>query len=80
MKVCGYNYYSELTEESNNQDSDGTPFICPPCDSHLNISSLSSFSALENHTVWITNEGQLYAVGNNEDGRILGTHNKEIIK
>ena len=74
MKVCGYDKYSQLIEKSNKKSPGGYPIICPPCDSHLNISSLSSFSACDDRTIWITNEGQGYAVGYNEDGRILGTH------
>ena len=80
MKVCGYNRYSTLIEKSNKKNSEGIPFICPPCDSHLNISSLSCFSTCDDHTIWITKESQLYAIGYNKDGRILGTHKKEIIK
>ena len=80
MKVCGNNKCSNLAEKSSKQSSGGAPIICPPCDSHLNISSLLSISAFTDHTIWITNEGQGYAVGDNRDGRILGTHNKEVIK
>ncbi|KAK8890680.1 protein kinase activity protein [Tritrichomonas musculus] len=76
MKVCGYNANLRLNEASNNTASK-YQCISPPCDSHLNFSSLSSLSACHDHTIWITKEGEGYAVGSNRYGQILGTHKNE---
>ncbi|KAK8890682.1 protein kinase activity protein [Tritrichomonas musculus] len=76
MKVCGFNNDIRLNEASNKRASK-YQCISPPCDSHLNISSLSSLSACHDHTIWITKEGEGYAVGSNRNGQILGTHKNE---
>ena len=78
MEVCGYNEDSRLNEESNNK---AVNFKCisPPIKSHLNISSLFSISACYDHTLWVTNENQGYAIGNNKNGQILGTQKKRPI-
>lgn len=80
MKISGYNKDFRLNEKSNHKDSSGIQCICPPINSHLNISLLSSISACDEHMIWITKDGQGFAVGNNKDGRILGTHKKKLIK
>lgn len=77
MQVCGKNQYFGLGEESNREGYYGQ-CISPPFDSHVVIPSLKSFSAFDNHAVWVTREGQGFAIGSNESGQILGTMSKEV--
>lgn len=70
MKVCGSNDYSQLGEESNTDELNDLKCINLQCNSHLDISSLSSYSIYSEHSVFITKKGQGLAIGNNEGFRI----------
>lgn len=72
MKVAGNNKKFSLGEKSNTSTR-GTPCISPPLDSHLNISSLLSYSACSQHSVWVTKDGKCYGIGSNENGEISNT-------
>ncbi|KAK8895394.1 hypothetical protein M9Y10_023857 [Tritrichomonas musculus] len=70
MLVCGYNSLFQLGEQANNKNANGSPINSPPCKSHLNISSLLSFSSYWDNSIWITEDGDAYAVGSNCFGQI----------
>lgn len=80
MLVAGYNGDNRLGEKSNAKDNDGDQCIFPPCNSNLTISSLLSFSNLGDHSVWITKDHRAFAIGSNEEGQIINTLKKEIIR
>lgn len=80
LKLCGSNDHSQLGEKSNTKDIHGKLAINPPINSHLKISSLSSFSCYDSHTVAITNDGELYGVGDNSNGQIIGSLPRKIFK
>lgn len=72
MRVSGSNIHSQLDSTSNNKSiNDHTPIISPF--KQLNIENVSSFSTYQDHTVMITNNGELYALGYNRDGRITNS-------
>ena len=79
MKVAGNNKKFSLGEKSNTSTR-GTPCISPPRDSHIIISSLLSYSACSQHSVWVTKNGQCYAIGSNENGVISNTLKREVFK
>ena len=70
MKVCGNNGNSQLKEESNNISSYKSPCISPPCDFHIEIPSLLSYSICNECSVYVTRNGSLLAIGCNYDGNI----------
>lgn len=80
MKFGGLNDSYSANEKCNCVNSNSVQCMCPPIDSHLNVSDLRSISICYRHLIWITKEGQGFAYGSNKSGEILGTHNKEIIK
>lgn len=65
MFVCGYNKYFQLGEESSLKNSEGYPIIFPPQNSHIKMSTLLSISTYYAHTVFITQEFEAYAIGDN---------------
>lgn len=77
MIIYGYNVCSRLGSNSNNNSSQANK---PPCKSHLKASSLLSFSTYNLHSVWVNNEGQAYAIGENNYGQIGGSLPKETIQ
>lgn len=80
MLVSGLNNYNQLGEESNNKNFSSTPVISPPVQSHLDISSLLSYSTYSSHTVRVMEDGHAYAVGDNNDYRIGGTLPQNFLK
>ena len=80
MKISGYNNFSALGEKSNKEDFGGNCFIDPPVDSHINVSSISSFSIFSDHSVFIDKEGQGFAFGYNKDFRIAKSLPKKILR
>lgn len=79
LELCGYNEFFQLGEESNNQSTYKTPTISPSLQSHLDISTILSYSALGNHSIFITSENKLYAIGDNSDNRISGFLPKKVL-
>ena len=71
MIVCGNNDDYRLGGSLNNRTSKPEN-IMPFCQSSLEVSSLLSFSTYH-HSVWITKNGEAFAVGSNEDGIISST-------
>lgn len=63
IKLCGSNEFSQLGESSTNTNPKSYPIISPPINSHIEVSTLLSLSTYSNHTVWITNDGHAYAIG-----------------
>ncbi|KAK8895401.1 hypothetical protein M9Y10_023864 [Tritrichomonas musculus] len=63
LKLCGNNNRNQLGEESNNKSPLGFPVINPAVNSHLEASTLISFSNYGNKTVVITTDGILLAAG-----------------
>lgn len=78
IEVCGTNEFFQLNETSNTENSDDDPSINPPVKLNLDPSQISSYSSYNNHTVLITLDGIVKAVGDNEDGKIGGTLQKEV--
>lgn len=73
MFLGGFNQYKQLGEDSNGKDIGGDPCICKHLKSHLNTSSLLSFSAYGLHSLYITTEGRGFAIGTNKNCQIIGT-------
>lgn len=71
--VGRWNEYKQFREDSNSKDFDGEPIICPPVDSHIDISSILSYSKYERHLVWITKNKQAYAIEFNIYNKISST-------
>lgn len=74
MKVSGSNKKCQLKSDSKET------YISPPCSPDFNFSSILSYSICGEHAVWITKEGQGFAIGNNSDGRIHDSLPKKIIE
>lgn len=74
MKVSGSNQKCQLKSDSKEA------YISPPCSPDFNFSSILSYSICEEHAIWITKEGQGFAIGNNSDGRIHDSLPKKIIE
>lgn len=79
MKICGTNRHCQLTVNSNNTNIDHTPIITPVINSNLNPLSLLSFSVYNEHSVWITRDGKVHAIGDNRYGQIVTNIPKESI-
>lgn len=73
MFLGGLNQYKQLGEDSNGKDIGGDPCICKHLKSHLNTSSLLSFSTYGLHSFYITTEGRGFAIGTNKNSQIIGT-------
>lgn len=71
--LCGLNFCDQLGEKSNNESIDGEMIICPPKESHLDTSTILSYSIYEYSAVAITKNGEFLANGENSDGRIIGS-------
>lgn len=80
IKVCGTNEFHQLGVTSNTKNDDDDDSVSPPVELQLDPSSILSFSSYNDHTVIITCDGVLHAIGNNEDGRIGGTLPKETLE
>lgn len=78
--VSGSNTYSQLGEKSNNRNSNGTPIINPPVKLKVSASSISSFSTYFDHTVFITKDSSINAIGDNRQGEISPSIQKRIYK
>lgn len=80
LLLCGLNHFSQLGEKSNCRSGNGDfEVINPPVESSLPVSSLLSYSAYGFHSVAITKNGESFGVGNNLDGRIIGSLAKKVI-
>lgn len=78
--VSGSNTYFQLGEKSNNVNSNGTPIISPPIKSHIDESSIISFSTYFDHTVFITRDYSAHGIGDNSHCEIIPSLPKRIIK
>lgn len=79
LKVCGKNEYSQLGEGSNNEVKDlfgQDSIISPPLESHLDISSILSFSVYLYYSILITRDGKMQAIGSNSNGEISKSINQ----
>ncbi|KAK8892675.1 E3 ISG15--protein ligase herc5 [Tritrichomonas musculus] len=79
IRLCGYNEFHQLGEDSNNQSTYKTPVVCPSIQSNLNVSSIISYYVYGSHSIIITRNGIIYAIGDNRDGRIICSLPKEIL-
>lgn len=77
MKVCGLNDCFQLGEKSNYKHSSGKHAISQLRKSHINAASLLSYSIFYDHSVWITENGQAFAIGDNNYNQISKTLSKE---
>lgn len=75
--LCGDNGRSILGEKSNNNNSNENSIICPPVHSHLKASTISSFSFYCYHAVFITTNGEIFAIGDNSNYQIIGSLQKQ---
>ena len=80
IKVCGYNEYSQLCENSNNKSRYGDPAVYPLCNFEVDISSVLSLSLYGWQTVWVTKERRAYCIGHNLTNLILGSLPQEVFK
>ena len=59
----------------------GRPIISPPTELLAEFSlNISSFSTCYDHTIAITKDGNMYAIGNNLNGQILPSLKKKKFK
>lgn len=80
MYVCGYNDFNHLCEDSNGRGPKESHVINPLKNSHLNVSTILSFSTYQCHSVYASTKGEAYAIGNNTEGRFSGVIDKKIFK
>lgn len=80
IKVCGTNEFHQLGVTSNTKNNDDDDSVSPPVELPIDQSTILSFSSYNDHTVMITRDGILSAIGNNEDGKIGGTLPKETLQ
>lgn len=73
LQLCGDNEYTQLGISSNDKNIKGHPIVSPPTNSHLDISSLFSYSVYSDHSVWITHHGKAHAIGLNHGCRICSS-------
>lgn len=78
MKVCGNNDDYRLSGSLNNI-TDQNKDIKSPCKSRLEVSTLLSFSSFV-QSVWINQNGEAFAVGPNNHGKISSTLSKKKIR
>lgn len=77
LLIAGYDWCNEFGEKPNNKAKDGsTPIIIPPILLSFNHSSLLSYSIYDSHSVLVTSDHLLKAVGYNKDGRIASSFQK----
>ena len=73
LYICGCDDNFQLGEEPNNKTPDGYKTISPPIKSQFKaVSTILSYSIYEDHSVIITSDGLIQAIGDNRDGRICG--------
>lgn len=70
LEVCGQNNKYSIGENSNFTNQCGDPTICPPLNLNFNISSIVSYSTHIDKTVFVTEEGVAYGIGDNQNGSI----------
>ena len=70
MQICGDNEYDQLGVSSTGKNSKGHPIVAPPANSHIDVTSILSYSKYSDHSVWITQHGKAHAVGLNHGCRI----------
>lgn len=80
IKVSGENKNHQLGVESNNKSINGSQIVCPPDNLKLDVSSLLSISTYCNHTVWVTRDGKVHAIGDNTLFKISKTLPESDIK
>lgn len=78
--VSGANTRDQLGEKANAKNPSRNSIISPPCNSHIDINSLLSYSAYDEHSVLITKDGKLLAIGNNENSQISGGLSRKVFK
>ena len=72
LQVCGYNDNFQLGENYNST-------ITNIVESHINAKTILSYSIYQDHAVYITTNGKIYAIGNNVDSRISGSLPRQTI-
>lgn len=79
MYLSGPNASFVLGVKSNNYFN-GVPIVCPPAKSNIDASNLSSFSVYSFHSVYITKDGIIKAIGSNKGNKIAGDLPAELTK
>lgn len=67
LRIIGFYDHSLYFQDDDNGPKKGT------IDRSLEISTILSYSIYSNHAVWVTNDGQGHAVGDNRGYNIIGT-------
>ena len=70
MFVSGENSNKQLIETESNDGFFGDQCISPPKKVDFDISKIKSFSSYSDHSVWINNDGDAFAIGNNSRSQI----------
>lgn len=70
MYLCGPDSSQVLGVKPNNS-LNGVPIVCPPAKSELDVANLTSFSIYSYHSIYITTEGIIKAIGSNKGNRIF---------
>lgn len=70
MQICGDNEYDQLGVSSTGKNIKGHPIVTPPANSHIDVTSIFSYSIYSDHSVWITHHGKAHAIGLNSGCRI----------
>ena len=75
LDICGF----RISEKSNNKTKDGLNFIFPAINLDFEFTSIFSFASFGN-TLIVTNNGNVYGIGDNRKGHISGSLPKKISK
>lgn len=77
--TCGDNNCFQLGKESNNKSEHGIPVRCPPILFDFDSAKISSISNFSEHTVLVTTDGEAFGIGENRDGRIIGSLPRQVL-
>lgn len=67
-------------KKNNSKHPEQIPFFLSDIYPQIELTDIISISFGKEHTIWITENGTLYAIGDNTKGQISGSISKEILK
>lgn len=78
IEFCGLNTNFGISELTNHRTCDNEPFVYPPLKLNYPISKILCYYSSCGRTILITNNGCMFALGNNKDGTICTSSSKQI--
>lgn len=76
IEVCGRNEYYQLLPKSQHDKSN----VDPSQKLEIDISSITCFSTYYDFSIYITGKGEIWAIGDNRNGKIISSLPKKIIE